>query len=294
MKMNPKRRKNGGDVSIRKRILLTSQGYASNTTIHGISYLFQSRHGIETFVWFLVVVAAMMFTILQTTTLYLDWQNEPVITSLDTIAMPIKDIEFPAVTICPQGAISSALDAILFKQFKEYIANKSLHASQKKKRSAPVEDDIAINEDLLREFLKEKYPGAKKKPTSIVKVMTSDDPEAVLENEAVLLPDVNDEQCGNSSVDDYIQVVQEEIKKGSCPDGFSVFEDLFCFKTSSTLMDYSNATEYCNSQSGSSLPYLKSKMDLDLLQTLVKSVATNADEGSTIVTEENIEVTGKK
>ena len=293
MKMKPKVRKNGGDVSIRKRILLTSQGYASNTTIHGISYLLQSRHGIETFVWFLVVVAAMMFTIFQTTTLYLDWQNEPVITNLDTIAMPIKDIEFPAVTICPQGAISSALDAVLFKQLKEYIANQSLETSQRKKRSTSVNNDIMITENLLKSFLKEKYPGAKKKPTSIVKVMTSDDPEAVLENEAVLLPDVKDEDCGNSSVDDYIQAVKEDMKIGTCPDGFSLFKDLFCFKTSSVLMDYNNATEYCNSQSGSSLPYLESKMDLDPLQSLVKSVATVADEGSEAVTEENVEVTGK-
>ena len=291
MKINSKGRKKREDVSIRKRILLTSQGYASNTTIHGISYLIQSRHGIETFVWFLIVVAAMMFTILQTTTLYIDWQNEPVITSLDTIAMPIKDIEFPAVTICPQGAISSALDAVLFKQLKEYIANYSLDTSQKKKRSLPVEGDITITEDLLREFLNEKYPGAKKKPTKIVKVMTADDPESVLENEAVLLPDLEEEECGNSTVDDYIQAV-EEMKIGTCPDGFSKFKDLFCFKTSLILMDYNTATEYCNSQSGSSLPYLGSNMDLDPLQSLVKSVATDADEEFEVAT--NIEVTGKK
>ena len=299
MKINSKGRKKREDVSIRKRILLTSQGYASNTTIHGISYLFQSRHGIETFIWFLVVVAAMMFTILQTTTLYIDWQNEPVITSLDTIAMPIKDIEFPAVTICPQGAISSALDAVLFKQFKEYIANKSLDTSQKKKRSLPFNGDITINEDLLREFLKEKYPGAKKKPTKIVKVMMADDPESVLENEAVLLPDLEDEECGNITVDDYIQAV-EEMRIGTCPDGFSMFQDRFCFKTSLILMDYNAATEYCNSQSGSSLPYLESNMDLDPLQSLVKSVAkerfrrVRRAEELDVFTEENIEVTGKK
>ena len=99
MKINPIGRNDCKDLSIRKRIFLTSQGYASNTTIHGISYLFESRPGIESLLWFLVVVAAMMFTILQTTTLYADWQNEPIITNLDTIAMPIKDIEFPAVTI---------------------------------------------------------------------------------------------------------------------------------------------------------------------------------------------------
>ena len=294
MKINPEGRKDGKDLSLRKRIFLTSQGYASNTTIHGISYLFESRPGIDRLLWFLVVVAAMMFTILQTTTLYTDWQNEPIITNLDTVAMPIKDIEFPAVTICPQGAISHALDAVLFKQLKEYIANKSLETSQKKKRSATVNNDVfdvTITEDMLREFLQEKYPGAKKKPTKIVKVMTSDDPESTLENEAVLLPYLDDEECGNSSVDDYLRGIQQ-MNTGSCPDGFSMFDDLFCVKMSSILMNYEDAKDYCNSQSGSSLPYIESNMDLDHLQNLVKSVATDADEEVESKAEEKIENTG--
>ena len=293
MKINSVGRKDCKDLSIRKRIFLTSRGYASSTTIHGISYLFESRPGIESLLWFLVVIAAMMFTILQTTTLYTDWQNEPIITNLDTIAMPIKDIEFPAVTICPQGAISSALDAVLFKQLKEYIANKSLETSQKKKRSATVNNDIfdiKITEDLLREFLNEKYPGAKKKPTKIVKVMMSDDPESTLENEAVLLPDLDDRECGKSSIDDYIKGV-EEMNTGACPDGFSMFNDLFCVKMSSSLMNYEDAKDYCNSQFGSSL---ESEMDLDHLQNLVKSVSTDADEEVEGKAEENIENTGTR
>ena len=294
MKINLKGREKGRDLSLRKRIFLTSQGYASNTTIHGISYLFESRPGIESLLWFLIVIAAMMFTILQTTTLYADWQNEPVITNLDTIAMPIKDIEFPAVTICPQGTISRALDAVLFKQLKEYTANKRLETSQKKKRSATVNNDVfdvTITEDLLREFLEVKYPGAKKKPTKIVKVMTSDDPESTLENEALILPDLDDEECGNSSVDNYLNGIKE-MNTGSCPDGFSMFDDLFCVKMSSILMNYEDAKDYCNSQSGSSLPYIESNMDLDHLQNLVKSFATDADEEVEGKEEENIENTG--
>ena len=292
MKINPEGRNKGRDLSLRKRIFLTSQGYASNTTIHGISYLFESRRGVESFLWFLVVVAAMMFTILQTTTLYIDWQNEPVITNLDTIAMPIKDIEFPAVTICPQGAISSALDAVLFKQLKEYIANQSLETSQRKKRSTSVNNDIMITENLLKSFLKEKYPGAKKKPTKLVKVMTSDDPASTLENEAVLLPGLDDEECGKSSVDDYIKGIKE-MKTDACPHGFRMFTDLFCFKISSSPMNYEAATDYCNSQSGSFLPYLESKMDIDHLQTLVNSITTNADEEVQGSMEENVVNTGK-
>ena len=292
MKTNPDGRGTGNDISFRKRILLTSRGYASQTTIHGIVYLFESHRGIERHLWFIAVVAAMMFTIFQTSNLYTHWQNEPVITTLDTIAMPIKDIRFPAVTICPQGTITSALDAVLFKQLKEFIGNKTFETSKKTKRSAPDNDDLTITEELLREFLKEKYPGAKKKPTKIVKVMLSDDPELAIENEAVLLPGLDDEECGNPSVDDYILGVKG-MKKGTCPDGFGMFNDLFCFKKTSEPMDYNEADEYCNNESRSSLPSLESQIDLDQLQQLMESIQDDADEEFEAVNEGNVDKSGK-
>ena len=292
IKSGAKKRKSGGGISLSKRIVLTSHEYACHTTIQGIYYIFESRRGIDQFLWFLVVVAALMFSIFQTSNLYKDWQNEPVITTLDTIAMSIEDIKFPAVTICPQGTITSALDAVLFKQLKEYITNKTLGTSKKTKRSAPMNDDMNITEDLLREFLKETYPGAKKKPTKIVKVMLSNDPELTLENEAIVLPGLDDEECGNISVDDYIQGMQE-MNKSTCPDGFSLFKDLFCFKTASVPMDYKEATEYCNSQSGSSMPFLESKIDLNPFQDLLASIVSYADDKVEAETEENSMNNGK-
>ena len=38
----------------------------------------------------------------------------------------LDEIEFPAVTICPQGSVKDILDNVLFKQFTEYVANKTL------------------------------------------------------------------------------------------------------------------------------------------------------------------------
>ena len=37
---------------------------------------------------------------------YNDWQDNPVLTSVSTTAMPIAEIEFPAITICGQGSIA--------------------------------------------------------------------------------------------------------------------------------------------------------------------------------------------
>ena len=35
--------------------------------------------------------------------LYLDWQDKPVLTTVTTTALPISQVEFPAITICSEG-----------------------------------------------------------------------------------------------------------------------------------------------------------------------------------------------
>ena len=36
---------------------------------------------------------------------YQDWQDNPVLTTINTTTKPIRDIDFPAITICGQGTI---------------------------------------------------------------------------------------------------------------------------------------------------------------------------------------------
>ena len=112
-------------ISTRKRIVDTTKQYSSTTTIHGISYLAgDDVSGVERLLWTIVVLFAIVLTTFQVVTLYNDWQDQPVITTLDTAALPIEEIEFPAVTICPQGSRREIIDSVLFRQLKRYIQYK--------------------------------------------------------------------------------------------------------------------------------------------------------------------------
>ena len=107
--------------STRRRIVDTTKQYSSTTTIHGISYLAgEDVSGLERVLWATVVLFAMAFTTYQVITLYNDWQDQPVITTLDTVSLPIEEIEFPAVTICPQGTRREIIDSVLFRQLKAF------------------------------------------------------------------------------------------------------------------------------------------------------------------------------
>ena len=108
-----------------KPISKTTKEFASSTTVHGFAYIVEhDRPPIDRVFWGLVVILAILFTIFQMTTLYNQWQDDPVITTLETATLPIENIDFPAVTICPQGSINQILSSVLFKQLKEYIIRK--------------------------------------------------------------------------------------------------------------------------------------------------------------------------
>ena len=93
----------------------TSKEYASSTTAHGFAYIVaDDRSIIERICWVIIVILAVSFTIFQMTTLYNQWQDDPVITTLETAALPIENIEFPALTICPQGSVNGILSSVFF------------------------------------------------------------------------------------------------------------------------------------------------------------------------------------
>ena len=77
--------------------------YADSTTIHGISYIFKNGISIlERLIWIAAVVTGIFFAIYLSTFSYVDWQNSPVTTTVLTTAKPIRNISFPAITICAQ------------------------------------------------------------------------------------------------------------------------------------------------------------------------------------------------
>ena len=77
--------------------------YADSTTIHGISYIFKNGISIlERIIWIAAVVAGTILATYLSTISYKDWQGSPVSTTLLTTGKPIRDIPFPAITICAQ------------------------------------------------------------------------------------------------------------------------------------------------------------------------------------------------
>ena len=247
--------KTGQKKSTMKRVVDTTKQYSSTTTIHGISYLASDdTSGIERVVWGIVMLFAIGFTTFQVITLYNDWQDHPVITTLDTVALPIDEIEFPAVTICPQGSRQEIIDLVLFRQLKDYIRNRT-------------DNDINLTqEEMMKQtnaFLNDVYPGARGNPALWTRLMASDDPKMYVQNEAVLKLR---KECDPSSNIDIVKSLNNQLRNFACPEGFKMAQgSIHCIHEKKSAMTYHEASQYCNDLSGSKLFYVDNHEDISPL-----------------------------
>ena len=260
-------------------ILQTAKQYALSSSAHGISYIAEDgRLLIERIFWIFVTSLAISFTAFQTAQLYIQWKNDPVVTSLDTVALSIEEIEFPAVTICPQGAVKHIGDAVLFKQFREYVVqkkykepnyNRLLGSSKEEDTTSKSYNNAVLPEmtydEMMMEaelFLNEVYPGAKEKPTQMIQAMTAADPQKAIES-MTLLSQSEETQCDSVSNLEALTTLNKQLRKNTCPDEFDTIEDGSCIhQAKNGPMDYTTAENYCNSLGGARLLYLESSENI--------------------------------
>ena len=268
--------------SFRKTLVYTSKEYASVTTAHGFSYIGNEGYSWgDRILWVIIVSLAIAFTISQMTTLYADWQDNPVITTLDTVAFPIEEIEFPSITICPQGSLEEIWDSVLFLQLKDYIYNKTLEEHGKQKKRSTDSQDIVwdlTHEQMIinaREFLDDVYPGVNYDNDSnpmpgsmlqLMRLMISDDPELTLRNEVILFPE---EKCDPECNMNVLNKLNQRLNNRICPEGFQISEEFECIHVKQQEMTYDEATEYCYSQDNSELLYLDSATSFEVIEEII-------------------------
>ena len=75
-------------------------GYFSQTTVHGFKYVVQGRNIFERIIWILFIVSGFMYSSWQIYKALRHWETHPVETTIDKIGVPVKELPFPAITVC--------------------------------------------------------------------------------------------------------------------------------------------------------------------------------------------------
>ena len=70
------------------------------TTIHGFYYLHRRNSCLARFFWAGIIVLGFSAAGYLIYNSMLDWEDNQTITTLESIANPIQDVQFPTVTVC--------------------------------------------------------------------------------------------------------------------------------------------------------------------------------------------------
>ena len=113
------------------------RNFANNSTVHGINYIFDENLSLfDRFIWAIVVSGFGCVALYLVNDSYNTWQNNQVITALSTVAKPVTEVGFPAITICGTGQHLDRVEKILLNNFEAW---KNLSREEKK-----VEDEFGL------------------------------------------------------------------------------------------------------------------------------------------------------
>ena len=87
--------------------------FLENSTIHGLVHISTAKSKAARAAWVVIVVACFAIAIYMITSSYKEWQESPVSTTITT--HPIKELDFPEVTVCPPRGSNTALNHLLEK-----------------------------------------------------------------------------------------------------------------------------------------------------------------------------------
>jgi hypothetical protein len=86
----------------RNKMLEIFQNYALHTNLHGFIYIAKSfQHRIERIFWSLVIFTSMVLTGIMINKLLLESQKNPIVIYTDQNVVPVQDLNFPAISVCP-------------------------------------------------------------------------------------------------------------------------------------------------------------------------------------------------
>ena len=83
-----------------KKILSKFKAYFSETTVHGFRYIVEGHDVVERTFWAIVIVSGFVLSGILIQQSFENWENTPVQTTIDTVSLPIEQLDFPSITVC--------------------------------------------------------------------------------------------------------------------------------------------------------------------------------------------------
>ena len=257
--------------------------YLSNSSIHGLQYLDNRNHSTCGRVfWIITVCIALICTSIQVINIWYQWVDDPVVTTLSTISLPVEKIAFPAVTLCPQGSTEDIIDNVLYNQFEEWLIHQIDVEATKSSRKRLVEQTTMCEclfsdqgnlttDDLqccFRHFLDDKFPGIYPNiPTKMVTMLNAENPDSAMKTKSVVIGD-DEPICDELNSLEVLNNMNERLQR-TCPESFTKLNESTCIIGSAQEMSYNDAFSHCKELGGANIFFLDSFEDQKTLDRII-------------------------
>ena len=116
-------------VQINKNFFKSSQSiflpFLEYATVQGLAFISSSKeNAFRLSFWILAVGFLLSMGIFWSSQMYVNWMDQPVLTTIKTTAYSIKDLEFPAVTFCSKSASDLSIKASHITLFLNFLADR--------------------------------------------------------------------------------------------------------------------------------------------------------------------------
>ena len=81
------------------------QEYFKETTVHGFRYVVEGRSTFERWVWILFILFGFVFSGYIIWNVFDYWTEFPVHITVDEVSAPVKDVPYPAITVCDSESL---------------------------------------------------------------------------------------------------------------------------------------------------------------------------------------------
>ena len=95
--------------------------FLTETSLHGFKYLGPNHGCLSKILWTLILTIFIGYAAISVNNAITDWNDRPVITSVETIDAPVNEIQFPTITFCHEDYFQPdnwALTEIVFNNFE--------------------------------------------------------------------------------------------------------------------------------------------------------------------------------
>ena len=114
----------------KQKIWSILQEYGQTSTVAGLHYAFEPKQSrLANVIWILLILTLTSLGVYVSIKSYIQWQEEPVVTTVTTTGLPISEVPFPSVVICAQGddidSEKAAIFKIMFEELNKTAGNVS-------------------------------------------------------------------------------------------------------------------------------------------------------------------------